>query len=134
MLVKNDLLVENNNDIVDTIKKVVYRFSEKVITSSNGDLAAGEVEKVKYLVNNVVENHAISGDERLENFSKVKISDLEGINKILKYKHGSALSMICRTENCSSDIDEVVRLYVNEATLFNNDMKNIMNVIKGKMK
>lgn len=133
MLVKNDLLVENNNDIVDTIKKVVYRFSEKVITSSNGDLAAGEVEKVKYLVNNVVENHAISGDERLENFSKVKISDLEGINKILKYKHGSALSMICRTENCSSDIDEVVRLYVNEATLFNNDMKNIVKPTLAKL-
>ena len=56
MLVKNDLLVENNNDIVDTIKKVVYRFSEKVITSSNGDLAAGEVEKVKYLVNNVLKD------------------------------------------------------------------------------
>lgn len=126
MLVKNDLLVANNNDIVETIKRVVYRFSEKVITSSNGDLAAGEVERVKYLVNNVVENHMLSGDERLENFSKVKISDLESINKVLKYKHGSALSMICRTGNCSSDIDEVVRLYVNEANIFNRDMKNLV--------
>ena len=54
-------LTENN---INILKKVAFRYAEDIVSISNGDLSSGDIERIKFIVNNIVNNYTMQNKGR----------------------------------------------------------------------
>ena len=109
---------ENNLTI---LKRVIFRFAEKIVTLNNNILENGDVERIKFLVNNIVSKYPFATDVK-------DYLQLEENGYHVEFKSGSALSKISPliAKNREDDIDVIVGLYVNESTIFLSELRNVV--------
>lgn len=109
---------ENNLAI---LKRVIFRFAEKIVTLNNNILENGDVERIKFLVNNIVSKYPFATDVK-------DYLQLEENGYHVEFKSGSALSKISplMAKNREDDIDVIVGLYVNESTIFLSELRNVV--------
>lgn len=108
-----------NNLII--LKRVIFRFAEKIVSLNNNILENGDVEKIKFLVNNIVNRYPFAPD----------VHDymlLEENGYHVDFKSGSALSKISSLNNKAreDDINLIVDLYSNESTIFLTELRELV--------
>lgn len=113
-------LFENNVEKLDIIRKIVYRFSERIVNGTDELLTTGDKEKVIFIVNNILGNHNYASDIRDMNMLSEK-------GYKINFMPGSAISKInVHPDVINFDIDEIVRLYLNESVMFLTEMKDMV--------
>ena len=108
-------LTENN---INILKKVAFRYAEDIVSISNGDLSSGDIERIKFIVNNIVNKHVFNPE-----VSDINVLEDKGYQ--LRFKAGSALGMINSLVNTAKeeDITNIVKLYSNEGNIFISELK-----------
>jgi hypothetical protein len=114
-------LTENN---INILKKVAFRYAEDVVIISNGDLSSGDIERIKFIVNNIVNKHVFTPE-----VSDINVLEDKGYQ--LRFKAGSALGMINSLVNTAKeeDICNIVKLYSNEGNIFISELKNLVRPV-----
>ena len=88
-------LTENN---INILKKVAFRYAEDIVSISNGDLSSGDIERIKFIVNNIVNKHVFTPE-----VSDINVLEDKGYQ--LRFKAGSALGMINSLVNTAKEED-----------------------------
>ena len=114
-------LTENN---INILKKVAFRYAEDIVSISNGDLSSGDIERIKFIVNNIVNKHVFTPE-----VSDINVLEDKGYQ--LRFKAGSALGMINSLVNTAKeeDITNIVKLYSNEGNIFISELKNLVRPV-----
>ena len=114
-------LTENN---INILKKVAFRYAEDIVSISNGDLSSGDIERIKFIVNNIVNKHVFNPE-----VSDINVLEDKGYQ--LRFKAGSALGMINSLVNTAKeeDITNIVKLYSNEGNIFISELKNLVRPV-----
>ena len=116
-------LFENNVEKLDIIRKIVYRFSERIVNGTDELLTTGDKEKVIFIVNNILGNYNYVSDIRDMNMLSEK-------GYKINFMAGSAISKInVHPDVINFDIDEIVRLYLTESVMFLTEMKDMVKPV-----
>lgn len=123
-------LFMSNKEKMDIIRTIIFRFSEKIIVNNEELLTGGDKEKIVYIVNNNINNYVFNPE-----FRTIPLLSENGYS--INFLQGSAISKINKhADVINLDIDEVVKLYIKEATIFVTELKNtvrptIIKLIEG---